>query len=317
MKIQGVITALITPFINGELDEEGLADNILYQMSYGINGILLLGTTGEPATLTPQEEHKVISIAVRKAKGKLPVWVGTGTYSTKLTIEKTKKAKDLGADIALIVTPYYNKPTQEGIFRHFEAITSAVDIPIVVYNIPGRCGTNIETPTLLRIAGLPNVIGVKEASGSIIQAGDVIHSVTGRHPNFSVLCGDDALTLPMISMGALGIISVVSNLVPGQIVALTRAALEGNFDSAKEWHYKLLPLYKAAFIETNPVPIKTAMNLCGLSAGECRLPLYQMAPDNINQLRQLLIQMQLISTQGLQYEKKSELNSLKSQLLIS
>jgi 4-hydroxy-tetrahydrodipicolinate synthase len=294
MKLTGTITALVTPFINQELDEEGLAYNIGYQIAKGINGILPLGTTGESSTLSPEEQTRIISIAVREANGKVPVWVGTGSYCTRQTIEKTKRAQNLGADVALIVTPYYNKPTQEGIYRHFEAIATSIEMPIIIYNIPGRCGTNIETTTLMRIAGLPNIIGVKEASGNINQAGDVLHTIVEKYPQFLVFSGDDALTLPMMALGAVGIISTVSNLVPTQVIALVNAVLQGQFDLAREIHYQLLPLYKTAFIETNPVPIKTAMNLCGMPSGECRLPLYQMAPENINTLRQLLLEMRLM-----------------------
>ncbi len=294
MKLKGTITALTTPFIHEKLDEEGLAYNIRYQIAQGINGILLLGSTGESSTLSPEEQILALTIAVQEAKGKIPVWAGTGSYCTKQTIEKTKRAKDIGADVALIVTPYYNKPTQEGIFRHFEAIVANVEMPIVIYNIPGRCGTNIETATMKRIADLPRIIGVKEASGNINQAGDILHTLTETHPHFSVFAGDDALTLPMMALGAKGIVSVVSNLVPAQVIALVNAALQGEFDLAKKIHYQLLPLYQAAFIETNPIPIKTAMNLCGMPSGECRLPLCQMAPENLNLLRQLLLKMQLM-----------------------
>lgn len=294
MKFKGSITALVTPFINQVLDEEGLASNIDFQIAQGINGILPLGTTGEASTLSSEEQGRVISIAVEKAKGKVPIWVGTGSYCTKQTIEKTKRAKDFGADAALIVAPYYNKPSQEGLYRHFEAIATNVEIPIIIYNIPGRCGTNIETSTLMRIAELPNIIGVKEASGNINQVGDILHTIVKKHPHFLVFSGDDALTLPMMALGAVGVVSVVSNLIPDQIVKLTNAGLEGRFDLAKEIHYQLLPLYKAAFIETNPVPIKTAMGLCKMPSGGCRLPLYQMAPENLKYLHQLLLQMKLL-----------------------
>ena len=293
MKLKGTITALITPFIDQKLDEEGLAHNIRYQIQQGISGILALGTTGEAPTLSSEEQEKVISIAVKEAKAQIPVWVGTGSFCTRQTIEKTQRAKDLGADVALIVTPYYIKPTQEGIYRHFEAIATRVEIPIVVYNIPGRCGVNIETTTLMRIAELPHIMGVKEASGNINQAGDVIHTIVKKHPLFSLFSGDDVLTLPMMALGASGVISVVSNLVPDLVSALTSAALQGQYERAQEIHYQLLPLYKAAFIETNPVPIKTAMNLCGMPSGDCRLPLWQMAPENVNILHQLLVHMQL------------------------
>jgi 4-hydroxy-tetrahydrodipicolinate synthase len=294
MKLKGTITALITPFIHQKLDEEGLAQNIRYQIKNGINGILPLGTTGEAPTLSSEEQQRVISIAVREAKSQVPVWVGTGSYCTQQTIEKTQAAKDLGADVALIVTPYYNKPTQEGIYRHFEAIATRTEMPIVIYNIPGRCGTNIETATLMRIAELPHIVGVKEASGNINQAGDVLHTIAKKNPHFSLFSGDDTLALPMMALGASGVISVVSNLVPDRVIALTSAALQGQFERAQEIHYQLLPLFKAAFIETNPVPIKTAMRLCGMPAGDCRQPLWQMAPENLNTLHQLLADMQLI-----------------------
>lgn len=292
MNLTGTVTALVTPFLDGRLDEEGLVCNIRHQLANAINGILVLGTTGEASTLSPEEQVRVISVAVRESGGKVPVWAGTGSYCTRQTIEKTKRAQDLGVDVALIVTPYYNKPTQEGLYRHFEAIATNVKIPIVVYNIPGRSGTNIETATLLRIAGLPNIVGIKEASGSIGQAGDILYGVVEKYPHFTVFSGDDALTLPMIALGARGLVSVVSNLVPDLVVSLVDAALEGRLEFAREMHFRLLPLYKAAFIETNPIPIKTAMELCGMPAGECRLPLYKMAPENMDTLRRLLIEMQ-------------------------
>lgn len=292
MKINGTITALITPFINDEIDEEGFAENIRFQIVSGINGILPLGTTGESPTISSSERKRIISLAVQNAHGKVPVWVGTGANCTRETIEITKQAKDLGADVALIVTPYYNKPTQEGIFRHFEAIAENIDIPVVVYNIPGRSGVNIETTTLVRIAELPNIIGVKEASGSVSQAGDVIQTIARKNANFSVLSGDDGLTLPMMALGAVGVVSVVSNLIPAEIVSLVNAASQGNYDLAREIHYQLLPLFKTAFIETNPIPIKAAMNLCGMPAGECRLPLCEMTAANLNTLRQVFFQMQ-------------------------
>lgn len=294
MKLKGTVTALITPFANNVVDKKGLADNIDFQMAQGINGILLLGTTGEASTLSREEQTDVISIGVDRGKGRVPIWVGTGSYCTRQTIEKTQIAKDLGADVALVVTPYYNKPSQEGIYRHFEAIATKVDIPLVVYNIPGRSGTNIETTTLLRIAGLPNVIGVKEASGNLSQVGDIFHTILSQHPEFLVFSGDDVLTLPMMALGAVGVISVVSNLVPDRMVALTCAALAGEFALAKKIHYELLPLYQAAFIETNPVPIKTAMTLCGIPSGNCRLPLHELAPKNLEHLKNLLLRMQFI-----------------------
>jgi 4-hydroxy-tetrahydrodipicolinate synthase len=278
--LKGTFTAMITPFLNDHLDEKGLAKNIQMQLTAGITGLVLLGTTGETATLTEEEQKRIIEIGVKEAKGKAIIIVGTGSNSTRQTVEKTKKAKELGAEIVLIVTPYYNKPSQEGIYRHFEAIATQVDIPIIVYNIQGRTGVNIETSTLLRIAGLPNVIAVKEASGNIVQAGDVLLHVRKKYPSFSVLSGDDGLTLPMMSLGATGVISVVSNLVPEQVVSLVDAALSGQFHKARKAHEELSPLFKLAFIEVNPTPIKYAMNLCGMAAGHCRLPLCDMKREN-------------------------------------
>lgn len=294
MRLKGTITALITPFINQQLNEEGLIHNIKYQIAKGIDGVLVLGSTGEAATLSSIEQERIISIAVQTTQGGIPVWVGTGSNSTQQTIEKTRRAKELGADIALVVTPYYNKPTQEGIYRHFEAITKNVDLPIIIYNVPGRTGVNIETPTLMRIAQLPNILGVKEASGNINQAGDVIHRAAKECPDFVVFSGDDVLTVPLMALGAVGVISVVSNLMPTEIIASVNAAFLGDFKLARSIHYQLLSLYKGAFIETNPIPIKTAMSLCGMPAGECRLPLCQMTSQNIHALHQVLVEMDLI-----------------------
>jgi 4-hydroxy-tetrahydrodipicolinate synthase len=293
MALKGTFTAMITPFVNDQVDEKGFVRNIQHQISAGITGLVFLGTTGEAATLTEEEQKRVIEIGVREAKGKTIIIVGTGSNSTKVAIEKTKRAKELGAEVALIVTPYYNKPTQEGIYRHFEAITSHVDIPIVVYNIQGRTGVNIETSTLLRIAGLPNVIGVKEASGNIGQAGDVLLNVRKKYPSFCVLSGDDGMTLPMMSLGATGVISVVSNLVPERVVALVDAALHGQFEKARQVHEELTPLFKLAFIEVNPTPIKYAMNFCGMAAGHCRLPLCEMKRENQEILASKLREMGL------------------------
>lgn len=303
MNLKGLITALVTPFIGEELDEDGLATNIDYQLSSGVDGILVLGTTGETPTLTDEEQTRIMTIAVKKAKGKIPVWVGTGSNCTRKTIQITKKAQDLGADVALIVVPYYNKPSQEGLYRHFEAIANSVEIPIIIYNHPGRCGINIETATLARIAKLPNIAGIKECSGNINQVSDIIHTIKNYHPNFLVFSGDDALALPMIALGAVGLISVVSNLIPKEIASLVKASLQQDFDRARKIQHQLLPLFTMAFIEPNPVPIKMAMDLYGLPAGCCRLPLYRMNEKNIRMLFNLLMQMKLIAPELCSTEK--------------
>ncbi len=295
MEFKGTYTALVTPFKNDEVDYEGLKKNILFQIEEGVDGIVPLGTTGETPTLSEEEQERIIKLALETAKGKVKVIVGTGSNSTKHTIEKTQRAKDFGADAVLIVTPYYNKPTQEGIFQHFKAVSEAVDIPIVVYNIQGRSGVNIETATLQRIAPLRGIIGVKEASGNLNQMMDVLQTIqTAAHPQFTVLSGDDAMTVPLIAMGGRGVVSVVSNLVPGKIVAMVNAALQGDLALARKMHYELLPLFQTAFIETNPVPIKEAMQLCGMAAGNCRLPLCEMKSENHEKLRAVLQQMSVL-----------------------
>ncbi len=294
MKLEGTFTALVTPFKEGEIDYEGLAQNIRFQLDHGVQGILAMGTTGEPPTLSAEEYREVIRIAVREAGGKARVMAGTGPNSTQKTIENTVAARELGVDAALIVTPYYNKPTQNGIIAHFEAVPSAVDLPVVVYNIPGRTGTNIETDTLVRLSEMPGIAGVKEASGRMEQIGDVIDRIQNRRENFAVLSGDDALTLPILALGGRGLISVVSNLVPDRVVSLVDHALEGDFEAARKIHFELLPLFKAAFIESNPLPIKAAMTLCGMPAGECRLPLSAIDPESREKIRSVLRDMGLL-----------------------
>lgn len=277
MILKGLYTALITPFkSNGELDEEGLRELLHYQLANEVDGIVVLGTTGEAPTLSQTEKIRVIQIAREEIHGKPLLIVGTGSYSTEQTIHHTRLAEELGADAALIVTPYYNKPTQEGLFRHFEAICKATSLPVCIYNIQGRTGQNLQTDTFERLTPFSSIIGIKEGSGSISQIGEVIEMTQKMRNDFSVLSADDALTLPLIALGGHGIISVMSNLIPGPMRALTMAAIEGNFECAREWHYRLLPLFKAAFIETNPIPIKAALALCGMPAGPCRLPLCEL-----------------------------------------
>lgn len=289
MFLKGLYTALITPFDSqGQLNEEGLRQNLRFQIKQGVDGVVVLGTTGESPTLTTEERKKIIQIGLEEVKGKVHFLVGTGSYSTQDTIEKTLQAQEAGADAALIVTPYYNRPTQEGLYQHFRAITEAVSIPICVYNIQGRTGQNIQTDTLKRIASLPHIIAVKEASGNISQITEVIETVSRPHPRFSVLSGDDALTLPLIALGGHGIISVVSNLVPAPMKALVKACLTGDFKEAQSMHYQLLPLFKVAFLETNPMPIKAAMHMCGMDAGPCRLPLCDLLPENASKLQHII-----------------------------
>lgn len=285
--MEGCITALVTPFHNGEIDEEAFIRHLHFQKESGVTGFLLLGTVGEAMTLSLKEKEHLITLAVKEMKGKATLIVGTGHNCTRTTLEFSKRAQDLGADILMVVTPYYNKPTQEGIYRHFETLAGALTTPIMAYNNQARSVVNIETPTLVRIASLPGLVGVKEASGNLFQVGEVLHAL----PRFTVFSGDDALALPMIALGAKGVVSTVSNLVPVQVTSLVKAALKGDFEEAKKIHHTLIPLFKAAFLEVNPVPIKTALQMGGRMGGACRLPLCEMSSDNTEKLKNTLIQM--------------------------
>lgn len=288
-RIEGVYTALVTPFdAEGRLDEEGLRNNIRFQIASGVDGIVPLGSTGEAPTLSLQEKERVIQISIEEAKGKVLVMVGTGSYSTQQTIENMRLAENLGADMALVVSPYYNKPTQEGLYRHFKAVAESSSLPLIIYNVQGRTGQNVAIETLKRLADIPKIAGVKEASGNISQIGEVIEIIARHRADFSVLSGDDNLTLPLMAMGGHGIISVVSNLIPKEIKKMVQAIAAEDYALAREIHYQWMPLFRGAFIETNPIPIKTAMNLCGLPSGECRLPLCELLPENEQKLHAIL-----------------------------
>lgn len=285
IKLRGAITAMVTPMnADGSVDYEGFRGNVIFQLESGIDALAPLGTTGETPCLEEDEEERLIRIAeeeVRKfserTERKIPLMVGTGSNNTKDAVRYTARAKEIGADVALVVTPYYNKPSDEGVFRHFEAV-SKVGIPILVYNIAGRTGKNIPTGILKRIADLPNVIGVKEASGDINQIMSVIREIKLQKPDFSVLSGDDGLTLPLIGVGGDGVVSVVSNFVPSFMVEMVHAALDGRLADAQRIHYRLMPFFKAAFVDGNPTSIKYAMNFrggTGRAAGAVRLPLVE------------------------------------------
>lgn len=297
-KLQGAFTALITPMNKeGSVDYEGYRNLIRYQLEGGISGLVPLGTTAETPTLdeTPgSEEDIMIGIVLEEVKAfrektgkKIPVILGAGSNNTKDAVGYVTRAKKFGVDYALVVTPYYNKPSDEGIFRHFEAV-SKVGIPIIVYNIPGRTGKNISTDLLCRIAELPNIAGVKEASGDINQMMEVIHRIGRVKPDFSVLSGDDGLTLPLLACGGDGVVSVVSNLAPGLITELVQKGLEGRFKEAAEIHYRLMPVFKAAFCEGNPTSIKCALNLRGIPAGALRLPLVEASEKGQQIIRDAL-----------------------------
>jgi 4-hydroxy-tetrahydrodipicolinate synthase len=294
-RFTGFYTAIITPFDeNDTVDEKGLRENIRNQIREGVDGIVVLGTTGETPTLTPEEKKLIQNITFEETTGKIPMIVGTGSYSTKQTIKNTLEAQKLGASAALIVTPYYNKPTQEGIYRHFLAVADSITIPIIIYNIGGRTGQNIQTETIKRLAAIPNIVGVKEASGNINQIAEVIELVARKNPDFTVLSGDDALTFPLMALGGHGVMSVLGNLIPGKIKELINALENEDYKNAREIHYKLMPLFRAAFIETNPVPIKTAMNYFEMPAGKVRLPLYELSPENESELICVLDQYEFL-----------------------
>ncbi len=293
-KLRGAFTALITPMNADEsVDYEGFRKLVRFQLESGISGILPLGTTGETPTLEESEEDKLIDIAIAEVKGKVPVIVGAGSNCTRDAVKYVKRAKEKGADYALVVTPYYNKPTDEGIYLHFAAC-SKVGLPIIIYNIGGRTGKNISTPLLARLAELPNIVGVKEASGDLGQMMDVIQTIALKKPGFTVLSGDDALTVPLASLGGDGVISVVSNIEPARVTEMTLAALSGDFEKARRLHYELLPIFRAAFIETNPVPIKAAMNMKGLPAGSLRLPMCSLMKENEGKLRAALVESKIL-----------------------
>lgn len=277
----GSLVALVTPFRDGKLDEEALRKNIQFQIKNGTSGLVPCGTTGESPTLSEEEHRRVIEIAVEEAKGKIPVVAGTGTNSTEKTVELTRTAKEIGADGALVITPYYNKPTQEGLYQHFKAVAQAVDIPMVVYNVPGRTGVNIEPKTVNRLTEFENIVGVKEASGNLNQVSEIVNLCGER---ITVLSGDDSLTLPILSVGGKGVISVIANVVPEDLSDMIVAFGKGDLPEATRLHNKLFPLCRVMFVETNPIPVKAAMQMLGMDSGELRLPLSPIGEENRKKL---------------------------------
>ncbi len=283
---RGAITAMITPFANGEVDEPRLRENVAFQIAEGIDGLVPCGTTGESPTLTHAEHDRVIEIVADAAGGRVPVIAGTGSNSTAEALRLTRHAKQAGATGTLQVNPYYNKPTQEGMYRHFMAIADEGGLPVVLYNIPGRCGVALTGETVARLAEHENIVAIKAATGSMDDVSDAVASCGDK---LAVLSGDDSMTLPLVSVGGAGVISVVSNLLPQQLHDMTTHALAGEFEQAKAMHLELFPLFKGMLsLETNPIPIKTAMMLCGMDTGELRLPMCAMADANVAKLKALL-----------------------------
>jgi 4-hydroxy-tetrahydrodipicolinate synthase len=283
---RGTFTALVTPFRNGDVDLAAFEKLIKAQVAAGISGIVPVGTTGESPTLTHEEKEELIACAVRVANGRCLVLAGTGSNSTRDAIEMTKFAEKTRSDGALLVAPYYNKPSQEGLFRHFQAIADATSLPIMLYNIPGRCSVDILPDTVVRLAeACRNIVAIKEASGSVERVGELRRRLPDE---FTILSGDDSLTLPFMSVGAAGVVSVASNLFPAEVCTLVRACESGDLKSAAELHRRLLPLFKDLFIEPNPVPVKTALGWRRIVSSEVRLPLCEMSEANQARLRKTL-----------------------------
>ncbi|MFI3271266.1 MAG: 4-hydroxy-tetrahydrodipicolinate synthase [Pseudomonadota bacterium] len=286
MQFTGAFTALVTPFRDGHIDEEAYRAHIEWQIEQGIDGLVPCGTTGESATLTHDEHHDVIRICIEQAKGRVPVIAGAGSNNTHEAIGLTQFAKDIGADAALHITPYYNKPTQEGLYQHYKTIANAVDLPIFVYNVPGRTGINISPETLARLnRDVSNIVGVKEATANLIQASEIME-YCGM--NFQMLSGDDFTVLPMLSIGCCGVISVTSNVAPAKMAGLCRAYRENDLATAQRLHFELSPLNRAMFLESNPIPVKTALSMMGRMTLEMRLPLCPLQQQNQHRLRDIL-----------------------------
>jgi 4-hydroxy-tetrahydrodipicolinate synthase len=288
---RGSIVAIVTPFRNGKVDEKALGDLIEWHIRQGTNAIVPCGTTGESATLDYEEHHRVIKFTVEAVNKRVPVIAGTGANATDETIMITKEAKKSGADAALVVAPYYNKPTQEGLYRHYKAVAEAVRIPIVLYNVPGRTAVNILPSTVARLAEIKNIVALKEATGDMKQASEVIRLCGNK---ITVLSGDDFTTLPLMALGGKGTISVSANVAPKLVSQMCAMWLNGKFDEARKIHYKLEPLNAAMFIETNPIPVKTALAMMGKIKEEFRLPLCEMAPANKEKLKKVLKDMKLV-----------------------
>jgi 4-hydroxy-tetrahydrodipicolinate synthase len=283
---QGSFVAMVTPFRNGKVDEAKLRELVELHVANGTDGLIPCGTTGESPSLHHDEHRRVVEIVVEAARGRIRVVAGTGSNSTAGAIDLTKHAERAGAAGALVVNPYYNKPTQEGLYRHFRAVAESVAIPILVYNIQSRTAVNVETDTMARLArDVRNIVGVKEASGSLDQMSQVIAACG---PDFSVLSGDDNITLPLLAIGGSGVVSVIANIVPRETADLVHAALDGDWKRARDLHYRLFPLARAAFLETNPIPIKEAMAMAGMIEPEFRLPMCRMSDANREKLRAIL-----------------------------
>lgn len=292
MQFSGAMTALVTPFKNNALDEEAYRAFIEHQITEGIHGLVPCGTTGESATLTHDEHERVIEICIDQARGRVPVLAGAGSNNTAEAIRLTRFAQKAGADGALLITPYYNKPTQEGMYLHYKAIAEAVDMPLVPYNVPGRTGCNMLPETLSRLVrDFPNIVGIKEATGDMTQGSLILQSCPA---SFSVLSGDDLTALPLLALGGKGVISVTSNVVPGRVAAVCNAFARGDLAEAARLHHEIFPLHEAMFMESNPIPVKTALALMGRMEAEMRLPLCPMSEKSKSTLIEVLRKLDLL-----------------------
>jgi 4-hydroxy-tetrahydrodipicolinate synthase len=289
---KGAFVAIVTPFIDGKIDEQGLKDLIEFQIENGTQGIVPCGTTGESATLTHDEHHRVVELTIKTVNGRVPVLAGTGSNSTAETIELTKHAKAAGADGSLMITPYYNRPSPEGLYQHFKSVAEAVDIPIIMYNVPSRTGINMLPATVVRCSAISNIVGIKEATADLNQISEIIRLCPAE---FAVMSGDDFTAMPTIAIGGTGLISVTSNVAPKDMAACIDFALNGKFTEAKALHYKLFPLMQAMFFESNPAPAKHALELMGkIKSGTPRQPLFSMSSASIDRLKTVLAAYGLI-----------------------
>lgn len=289
---RGAFVAIVTPFQDGELDEQGLKDLIEFQIENGTHGIVPCGTTGESATMSHDEHHRVVELTIKTIKGRVPVLAGTGSNSTAETLELTRHAREAGADGALVITPYYNKPTQEGLYQHFKAVAEAVDIPIIMYNVPSRTGVNMLPETVARCAKIKNIIGIKEATGDLNQISEVIRLCPD---DFAVMSGDDFTCMATVAIGGTGVISVTSNVEPRAMARMMDLSLAGDFAAARDIHYQLFPVMQAMFFESNPVPAKTTLQLMGkINSSTPRLPLCKMGEANLKRLKTVLADYGLI-----------------------
>lgn len=297
MKLEGTIVAMVTPFNSeDEVDRAGMRENINYLIEKGVEGILAAGTTGESATITHDEQQEMIDILVDEVNGKVKAIAGAGSNSSKESLSLVKYAENAGADAALVITPYYNKPQQHGLYGHYEMLSESTDIPIIVYNVPSRTGTDIDVETIGKVSQLDNIVGIKEANPDMDKVSQIQKKLEELEntDNFSIISGNDNLTLPMISMGAKGVISVVANVDPERMSQMVRYALKGDFENAGKLHYQLYDLMDVLFIESNPVPAKESLNMMGRPAGHVRMPLAPLKEDDRELLRKVLEDLELI-----------------------